>query len=397
MRSWFATTPLMIALILMLTLACSGGDSPAAPETDRTQQELLDTIDRMDREMEGLRQEVELLNRTKQNDRPDIGKVQATQEPEQTSTAEPAAAPTPERELTAEAGRQDLQGICYRTPELQEVILEMLDVELCQVVNTHELYRIRTLSVNTGSVKEGDFEGLVNVGSLSVSTGLIEANGLRGLKGLRELHLSVWMMDGLITESFSGLESIKELEITSRGSEAYIGVHLPEIPELPNLKHLKVQIMRPAAPGEGAASPFRNLGNLETLDLTLVFGDEVTETRTEPYHIPATLLKGNRKLKEIKIETLVTPNSHEIQLPEDMFKENPALERAEIGYPRTFIERQTFRHLDNLKELEVLNLSSWTPVEFPELVISKKSPLYESIKSGETRPSRYLMVEAADD
>ena len=163
MRSWFAATPLMIALILMLTLACSGGDSPAAPETDRAQQELLDTIDRMDREMEGLRQEVELLNRTKQNDRPDIGKVQATQEPEQTSTAEPAAAPTPERELTAEAGRQDLQGICYRTPELQEVILEMLDVELCQVVNTHELYRIRTLSVNTPSVKEGDFEGLVNV------------------------------------------------------------------------------------------------------------------------------------------------------------------------------------------------------------------------------------------
>ena len=67
-----------------------------------------------------------------------------------------------------------------------EVILEMLDVELCQVVNTHELYRIRTLSVNTPSVKEGDFEGLVNVGSLRVSTGLIEANGLRGLTGLKE-------------------------------------------------------------------------------------------------------------------------------------------------------------------------------------------------------------------
>ena len=204
-------------------------------------------------------------------------------------------------------------------------------------------------------------------------------------------------MDGLITESFSGLESIKELEITSARSEAYIGVYLPEIPELPNLKHLKVHKMRPAAPGEGAASPFRNLGNLETLDLTLVFGDEVTETRTKPYHIPATLLKENRKLKEIKIETWVRPSSHEIQLPEDMFKENPALERAEIAYPRTYIERQTFRHLDNLKELEVLNLSSWNPVEFRELVISKKSPLYESIKSGETRPSRYLMVEAADD
>ena len=80
-----------------------------------------------------------------------------------------------------------------------------------------------------------------------------------------------------------------------------------------------------------------------------------------------------------------------------MFKENPTLERVEIAYPRTFIERQTFRHMDNLKELKVLNRTSWDPVKFPELVISKKSPLYESIKSGETRPSRYLMVEAADD
>ena len=128
MGSKFTAGALLLALILMLTLACSGENPTPAPETERTQQELLDTIDRMDREMEELRQEVEQSNRTRQNDRPDTGKVQATQEPEQTSTTEPAAAPTSEQEPTAEAGRQDLQGICYRTPELQEVILEMLDV-----------------------------------------------------------------------------------------------------------------------------------------------------------------------------------------------------------------------------------------------------------------------------
>ena len=196
MGSKFTAGALLLALILMLTLACSGGDSPAAPETDRTQQELLDTIDRMDREMEGLRQEVEQINRTRQNDRPDTGKVQPTQEPEQTSTTEPAAAPTSEQEPTAEAGRQDLQGICYRTPELQEVILEMLDVELCQVVNTHELYRIRTLSVNTPSVKEGDFEGLVNITSLAVTVKAetgdpeIPANAFHGMEGLESLRVS---------------------------------------------------------------------------------------------------------------------------------------------------------------------------------------------------------------
>ena len=396
MRSRFAAGPLLIALILMLTLACSGDKTPAAPETDRAQQELLHTIERMDKEMEALRQEMVESKRAKQDDRPDTGKVQATQDPERTSTTEPATTPTSEQEPTAEAGRQDLQGICYRTPELQEVILETLDVDLCQVVNTHELYRIRTLSVNTPSVKEGDFEGLVNVGSLGLSTGLIEANGLRGLTGLKELSLSVQVMDRLLTESFSGLKSIKELEISARSNE-HIGGHLPELPELPNLKHLKIYKMRPTVPGEGATSPFRNLGNLETLDLTLVFGHEATGTRTEPYQIPATLLKGSRKLKEIQIETWVMPNGHEIQLPEDIFKENPALERVEIRYPRTFIERQTFRHLDNLKELKVINRTSWDPVKYPELVISKKSPLYESIKSGETKPSRYLTMEAADD
>ena len=40
MRSKFTAGTLLMVLILMLTLACSGDDSPAAPDTDRTQQEL---------------------------------------------------------------------------------------------------------------------------------------------------------------------------------------------------------------------------------------------------------------------------------------------------------------------------------------------------------------------
>ena len=65
--------------------------------------------------------------------------------------------------------------------------------------------------------------------------------------------------------------------------------------------------------------------------------------------------------------------------------------------PRTFIERHTFDHLESLEELKLLNSSSWSPVKFPELVISKESPLYQSIRSGETIPSSYQLVEAAGD
>ena len=85
------------------------------------------------------------------------------------NTARATTRTTPERpptiqqpeatlESTENASEDALTGICYRTPELQEAILEILDVELCQVVNEKELFRIRTLgNVNMPSVKEGDF------------------------------------------------------------------------------------------------------------------------------------------------------------------------------------------------------------------------------------------------
>ena len=268
-------------------------------------------------------------------------------------------------------------------------------MELCQVINEKELYRIRDLKVNMPSVKEGDFEGLVNVESLSVTTGPIGINGLRGLESLRELSLSAQKMDGLVTGSFSGLESIEELTISVSSNE-HTGLQLPELPNLPNLKHLRVYKMRPQSPDEESISPFGNLENLESIDLTLMFGNAEDDAREEPYQIPVNLFKENRRLEEIRIETWVMPSGHEIQLPEEMFKANPALERVEIRYPRTFIEKKTFSHLDNLKELSLLNSNSWTPVKLPTLVISEKSPLHKAIKSGETNPSRYLLAESTD-
>ena len=83
----------------------------------------------------------------------------------------------------------------------------------------------------------------------------------------------------------------------------------------------------------------------------------------------------------------MTPSGHEVQLPEEIFRENPALERAEITYPRTFIERDTFSHLDDLKELLLLNSSSSDPVKFPELVISKKSPCTSPSGPGKQGPA----------
>ena len=169
---------------------------------------------------------------------------------------------------------------------------------------------------------------------------------------------------------------------------------LPELPELPNLKHLTIQGMNSE---ESDPRPFRNLKNLEILDLRIVLREEDASTPAEPHLMPENLLEENGNLKEVRIETWVRPSGHEVQLPEEIFKGNPELERVEIVYPRTFIERHTFDHLESLEELKLLNSSSWDPVRFPELVISRESPLYQSIRSGEIKPYGYSMVETAGD
>ena len=351
---------------------------------------------------------------------PEVTAATATPEPSATTipTAAPAPTATPDIEATVQAGvsadltrvaptpapdrtdRPDARasdqapdGICYRTPKLQDVILDKLDVELCQVVNEKELFRITHLGLSIPSVKEGDFAGFVNVQSMTLRTRKIEANGLRGLDGLQEIHLVIQPEQELRTESFMGLESVEELRIELR-PESLSQAGLPELPELPNLKYLTIQGMNAE---ESDPRPFRNLKNLESLNLRIVFGKDDAETPAEPYLIPASLLEGIGNLKEVSIEARVRPNGHEVQLPEEIFKENPALERVEIAYPRTFIERHTFSQLHDLKELHVLNRTYSTPVRPPELVISRDSPLYQSIRSGETIPGLYRLAEAAGD
>ena len=77
----FTATALLLALILMLTLACSGADSTPAPETDRTQQELLRTIERMSEEVDALQREIEGSKRTSETEEPNATNAQTTQTP----------------------------------------------------------------------------------------------------------------------------------------------------------------------------------------------------------------------------------------------------------------------------------------------------------------------------
>ena len=78
MESKFTVGALLLALILMLTLACSGENPTPAPETERTQQELLRTIERMGEQIDSLQQEMEEPKKTRDADEASASEEQTT-------------------------------------------------------------------------------------------------------------------------------------------------------------------------------------------------------------------------------------------------------------------------------------------------------------------------------
>ena len=95
MTKKFTAGALMLVLILMLTLACSGEDPTPAPETDRTQQEMLDTMERMGEQIDSLQQEMEESKKTKDADE--------TTDQENETALTPATTPLPDSTPEMEA------------------------------------------------------------------------------------------------------------------------------------------------------------------------------------------------------------------------------------------------------------------------------------------------------
>lgn len=89
-------------------------------------------------------------------------------------------------------------GICRRTPEVQQEILEELGRSSCKYVDADELYRIRSLSINgLDGLRRGDLAGLVNLEYLALDfdTG--------SLKNDEVITISPEAFDGLRTETLN--------------------------------------------------------------------------------------------------------------------------------------------------------------------------------------------------
>ena len=268
----FLVTTLFAVLMLASIIGCTGDDEQTPTPSVTRQDELSERVDRIEETLAqvqaDMEREKEASAPTSQVQTPHAGvrtpAVSPTM-PSPTGTAEPAPTPT----FTVQG-----PGICGRSPEVQEAILERLGTSLCQATTIPELFRISgEFGVEIDTVRTGDFVGMVNVQKLEVRTTGVEPNGFTGLVNLKELELRLSASTEITTDSFSGLESLESLtlEISSPDQEDPEAAPLPPFPNLPNLKHLRALGIHNPEDDQLPDDLFKELTALESVEMTVYY------------------------------------------------------------------------------------------------------------------------------
>ncbi len=188
--------------------------------------------------------------------------------------------------------RDGPQGVCVRTAQLRDAIVEAVEsVATCADVTEAHLSRInflRLVSKNIASLKSGDFKGLTSLAGLELgSNELIElpADVFSGLSALKYLHLEYNQFRSLPESVFSGRATLQELSL--HGNQLW---RLPDgvFSGLPVLRTLNLSDNRLASMPAGI---FSGLTSLELLRLG----------RNEFQSLPADLFSGLTALQELDL------------------------------------------------------------------------------------------------
>ena len=255
-------------------------------------------------------------------------------------------------------------GICSRSPRLQTILIDQLNLSSCQLITVHELFRVIELPDLRfeNSPQPGDFAGLVNVKELRIQlqngSDLLPDtfHGLEGLEILRVELRGTEKSDGRIEPgAFRGLSSIRTLDLSLRRTTDEL-INMPPFEHMETLESLHIRI-----PGHffaPAEQHFQNLPQLRNLSMTMVSGQA---------GVPRSL-----------------------RLTQEIFKNNGKLESIQIQVDSdrkvVYAERDTFVRLDALESLSVS-----TSGEI-ELSLSPHSPLFKDILNGNQSPQGYTVI-----
>ena len=252
------------------------------------------------------------------------------------------------------------QGICDRTPQVRDEILEKVrnasgvvnPPTSCADVTTAHLTIVAFLDVhfvNLTALQENDFNGLISLRELSLngnSLTELPEGVFRGLKNLVHLGLAENSLTALPEGVFQGLHNLKYLTISQNTVST-----LPErvFQELGSLDHLSLEHNSLTALPEGI---FQGLDNLEYLDLS----------NNSLNALPEGIFQGLSK-----VETLDLSDNSLNALPEVVFRDLNSLEW--LSFARNSLNalpEGIFRGLNSLEILWLIrnSLSQLPPAVF---------------------------------
>ena len=227
-----------------------------------------------------------------------------TKQPSEPPITRPAETPDPTKQPPPTDLPREIaeSGICGRTPEIQEKLIEMLQIRSCQVINAAELYRVRKFSASAISFKVGDFDDLPNLTSLSIrmSQGTLEPGIFQDLHSLHSLEINSGSPPTirLNKDTFKGLNNLIVLDID------YVE-HLPEeaLDHLQQLKRLSISSLQGDIPNRA----LDKLQNAESIGIGAYDGEN-----SNPRTLPTDFLKNLPKLRGVGISSKYLPDSMEV-------------------------------------------------------------------------------------
>ena len=251
------------------------------------------------------------------------------------------------------ATRDGAGGVCARTPQVSDTIVDRLGLDNCSDVTEEHLSTITGLSVDDYkalSLQPGDFAGLENLNVL-----VLDDNGMTSLpadifSGLRSLE-DLWILDNRLGSLPAGLFS----ELTALERLLLSRNELEDLPEgiFADLKSLKRLGLSGNRLSSLPANVFSALSSLESLDLGF---NKFTRLSTE-------FFSG---LTSIKILTL--QHNPITSLPEGIFSGMQSLEWIDLHFlPHNSIPRGLFSGLTSVR---YLGLGGGSLSSLPEGVFS---------------------------
>ena len=231
-----------------------------------------------------------------------------------TSIDEPQETPTQNPQIGEASKPVGIKNnICWRTPEVQNQIIQDLGIPSCQLINESELFRVRDLGLKTRIVKPGDFDHMPNLQALRIHElrELPPEETFTGLPSLRHLVIKInsdgWQEDekpdslNITPGIFTGLEELEFLDIQSPFALTLEGHPLSDLEQ--------IKYIRLAGLKEISSTHLAGLNQLKHISVVATQNRDQDQARPV---IPRDLISQLPALEQLKIQGFEWPASLEV-------------------------------------------------------------------------------------